>query len=356
MIWKLRAPGETNTSSSGTNEAWPLTCECPSSITALRNSSELNRIHWQSPIWGSSEWTKLSGLNHCQNVRCPNLAKKESFLTRLKVLSNTQTYLNGMPITRFRKHYSLTPSLQSRYWGLGCSSMVEFLPSMQTALGSVPSPVKKKLCSWQCLGEPVNTVTWRPCLHDWNHRVLFVHRRGHKCPLCPDLIAERRWNGRQSPGQQLARSFVKVAGRNLSLLPLTAFKATRKASRMSAMNKRSLGSSRAHVLAVLSDCHLQPQARKWPPTQIPKERKQTEECILLPCPLSANGPCQHHVLSAPHSSVSRGHALSPRHRRWPLEPSTGVLSVPRSFISRWMLRPVLKGKLQIALRTSLSFP
>lgn len=62
---------------------------------------------------------------------------------------------------------------------------------------------------------------------------------------------------------RLARSFVKVAaGRNLSQLPLTAFKPTRKASRMSAMNKRSLGSSRAHVLAVLSDCDLQPQARK----------------------------------------------------------------------------------------------
>lgn len=61
---------------------------------------------------------------------------------------------------------------------------------------------------------------------------------------------------------RLARSFVKVAGRNLSQLPLTAFKPTRKASRMSAMNKRSLGSSRALVLAVLSDCDLQPQARK----------------------------------------------------------------------------------------------
>lgn len=138
----------------------------------------------------------------------------------------------------------------------------------------------------------------------WNHRVLLVQRHGHKCPLCPVLVAERRENGHQSPGQQLARSFIKVADRNLSLLPLTAFKPTRKASRMSAMNKRSLGSSRARVLAVLSDSDLQPQARKWPPTQIPKERKQTEECILLPCP--------HPVLSVPHSTGALGATPSPK--------------------------------------------
>lgn len=119
---------------------------------------------------------------------------------------------------------------------------------------------------------------------------------------------------------RLARSFVKVAGRNLSQLPLTAFKPTRKASRMSAMNKRSLGSSRAHVLAVLSDCDLQPQARKWPPTQSPKERKQTEECILLPCPLPAKGPCPHR-LECSALQCLWGHALSQGTGAGPLSPA-----------------------------------
>lgn len=73
----------------------------------------------------------------------------------------------------------------------------------------------------------------------------------------------------------------------------------------------------------------------------------------LPAPSQRTLPAP--VLSAPHSSVS-GATPSPKAQALALEPSTGVLSVPRSFISRWMLSPVLKGKLQIALRTSLSFP
>lgn len=116
-----------------------LTCECPSSITILRNFNELNRIHWQSPTWGSSEWTKLPGLNHCQNVWCPNLAKKESSPPSYKCLVTPRHTWNGLPITRFRKHRSLTPSLQSKYWGLGCSSVVEFLPSMQKAWALSPT-------------------------------------------------------------------------------------------------------------------------------------------------------------------------------------------------------------------------
>lgn len=38
--------------------------------------------------------------------------------------------------------------------------MVEFLPSMQEALGSVPNTAKRKQHTWQCLENPVNIAKW----------------------------------------------------------------------------------------------------------------------------------------------------------------------------------------------------
>lgn len=93
----------------------------------------------------------------------------------------------------------------------------------------------------------------RPCLHggitnSYSYRGVVINAPFVLISLLRDLAMDIRVQA-----NSWQRSFVKVAGRNLSLLPLTAFKPTGKASRMSAMSKRSLGSSRAHVLAVLSD-------------------------------------------------------------------------------------------------------
>lgn len=133
---------------------------------------------------------------------------------------------------------------------------------MQKALGLVPNAAKRKQCYWQCLGEPVNTATWRPCLHDGitnsyscrgavidTHFVLFSLLRAVEMDVRVQAIS---WQGHPSKWQEEI----------CHCCPSLPFKPARKASRMSAMNKRSLGRPRARVLAVLSDCDLQPQARK----------------------------------------------------------------------------------------------
>lgn len=145
------------------------------------------------------------------------------------------------------------------------------------------------------------------------------------------------------------RSFVKVAGRNLSLLPLTAFKPTGKASRMSAMSKRSLGSSRAHVLAVLSD--WDPQHRSQ------NKQNRPRSAFSFPAPSQPTDPATPRLECAALHRVPRGHALSQGTGAGPLSPAPECLvCLDHFFICRWTLRPVLKGKLQIALHTSLSFP
>lgn len=201
MIWKLRAPGETDISSSGTSEAWPVSGHHPLQFSEI----SMNQIEFidNLPLEEVQSGLSYPGLITVRRSGVQTLRKR--ILPTQLVLSSD--VWNGVPITRFRK---------SKYWGPACSSMVEFLPSMQTALGSVPNPAKRKQCNWPCLGEPVNTVTWETLSPWWNHQLLFVQRRGHKCPLCPDLIAERPRNGHQSPGQQLAK-VIRQSGRKKSV-------------------------------------------------------------------------------------------------------------------------------------------
>lgn len=130
--------------------------------------------------------------------------------------------------------------------------------------------------------------------------------------------------------------------RNLSPLHLTAFKPTRKESRIAiAVVLQSL---RPSCPFLTSD--LQPQERKWPPIQIPKGAK-TDQGVYSP----SLTPPYWWTLPAPRPEcttfchVSRAHALS-------LDPGAGSLTpapkclqcLDHFFVYRWTLHPSTQRK------------
>lgn len=142
--------------------------------------------------------------------------------------------------------------------------------------------------------------------------------------------------------------------RNRSPLHLTAFKPTRKAHKESPQNSNScvtLQSLRPSCPFLTPD--LQPQERKWPPIQIPKEAK-ADQGVYSP---SLTPPCRW-TLPAPRPEcitfchVSRVHALSLGPGAGSLSPAPKCLEcLDHSFVSRWTLHPSTQRK---AITNSLS--
>lgn len=94
------------------------------------------------------------------------------------------------------------------------------------------------------------------------------------------------------------------------------------------------------------------------PNTDPKGNKTDQGVYFPSLPPPSQWTLLHPGLSAPAlHRVPWGHALSQGTGAGPLSPARECLvCLDHFFICRWTLRPVLKGKLQIALHTSLSFP
>lgn len=147
--------------------------------------------------------------------------------------------------------------------------------------------------------------------------------------------------------RQLARSVCHQSGRkrNLSPLHLTAFKPTRKASRYSNAKPQVAGELQSPSPSYpFLTRDLQPQERKWPPNPDPKGSKtgsvfffpDTSQPVDPACTLSSVLHILQHLWCS--------HPL-PRHRCWPLKPSTKVFRVSRSFlVYKWTLRPSTQRK------------
>lgn len=159
--------------------------------------------------------------------------------------------------------------------------------------------------------------------------------------------------------QQLARSVCHQSGRkrNMSPLHLTAFKPTRKASRYSNAKPQVAGELQSPCPSYpFLTRDLQPQERKWPPIQIPKEAKQGVFSSSLTPPSRWTLPAPSLQCST-FCNISGVHALSRGIDAGPLSLAPKCLECLDHFLSiNGHCAPVLKGKqLQIAYHNSASF-
>lgn len=214
---------------------------------------------------------------------------------------------------------------------------------MQEALGSVPSPTKRKESSyWLCPRNSVNAGKWEEARSGITGSYLY---RGVILEV-PFVLLSLLNKGGSWQGRSVIKSGRK---RNLSPLHLTVFKQGKQADR-AMPNNRELGSSR--TLAIPSWL-VTFNLRKGNGPQYRFQRKLNRPRSVFSFPDTSQPVDPAHTFSSVLHVLQRllGPRHLPPHRCWPLKTSTKVFRVSRSFVYGWTLHPSTQRK---AITNSLS--